>query len=116
MKKLSVILMFLLFQLSVSQKITKEFLIGEWESETTTLHFHFDEKMKFHFKELSVDYKEPLDIIDYKFENGFFVVEAVYVENNWKSITKFVYKDEDTLVADVVSDSPGIVIYKRVKK
>jgi len=116
MKKLSVILVFLLFQLSVAQKITKKFLIGEWTSDNTRLIFYFDEKMKFNILEYSTSTKLELKVIAYQFDKNDFYLESFYEPNNWKSIAKFVYKDEDTLIADVVSDAPDIVTYKRVKK
>jgi hypothetical protein len=39
-------------------------------------------------------------------------VEAEF--NNWKSISMYTIIDENTMVADIVSDAPGYIIYKRI--
>jgi hypothetical protein len=37
----------------------------------------------------------------------------IYEPNNWDSIAKFIMVDNNTMVADYVSDAPGQMIYKR---
>jgi hypothetical protein len=40
-------------------------------------------------------------------------METYYKANDWKSIGKMIIVDNNTLVEDIVSDAPGILIYKR---
>jgi len=40
-------------------------------------------------------------------------METYYAKNNWKSINKIIVMDDNTLVADVYSDSRDLLIYKR---
>lgn len=116
MKKLSVILMFLLFQLSLAQKITKKFLIGEWESESAVLNFNVKNKKDLYISAYSTLTEENFKINGYQFSGNFFYLEMEHESNNWVTIAKFIIVDENTMVADYVCDAPAQIIYKRVKK
>ena len=55
---------------------------------------------------------ETLIILGYHISKNKLCVEAEI--NNWKSIAMYTIIDENTMVADIVSDAPGYIIYKRI--
>jgi hypothetical protein len=103
---------------SNAQKMSKEFLKGEWTSngEATEVLFSFTDKNEFFIQEVSSTSGRPLEVINYQIEKDALYVKAYFEPNDFESITKFVILDEDTMAAHIVSDYPGRVIYKRVKK
>lgn len=114
MKRLSLLLaMFLFCITSYSQNITKEFLVGEWESETVILNFKLENKKDLHISAYSTLTDNYFKIIGYEFNSIYFYLETLHEENNWDSIAKFIIIDENTMVADYVSSAPGQMIYKR---
>jgi len=103
---------------SNAQKMSKEFLRGEWTSneQATEILFSFTNKKEFLIQEVSSTSGRPLDVIGYHITKGALYIKAYFEPNDFESITKFVILDEDTMAAHIVSDYPGYVIYKRVKK
>lgn len=41
-------------------------------------------------------------------------LETLFEQNNYEAVAKYIIVDQNTMVADVVSDQPGQVIYKRL--
>ena len=101
------------FQKNYSEKITKEFLSGEWESETVILNFEVKNKKDLYIGAYSKLGENYFKTISYQFNKGSFYLEMIYEPNNWDSIAKFIMVDNNTMVADYVSDAPGQMIYKR---
>jgi len=114
MKKLVLLLALFFICLSLSaQKITKEFLVGEWESETVILNFKVEGKEDLYISAYSTLTDNYFKTIGYQFSKNFFYLEMLHEPNNWGSIAKFIIVDNNTMVADYVSDAPGQLIYKR---
>ena len=113
MKKLVLLLALFLCSFANAQKITKEFLAGEWESETVILNFEVKNKKDLYIVAYSKLGENYFKTISYQFNKGSFYLEMIYEPNNWDSIAKFIMVDNNTMVADYVSDAPGQMIYKR---
>jgi len=113
MKRLVLLLAMFLFSFANAQKITKEFLVGEWESETVVLNFEVKNKKDLYIGAYSKLGENYFKTISYQFNKGSFYLEMIYEPNNWESIAKFIMVDNNTMVADYVSDAPGQMIYKR---
>jgi hypothetical protein len=114
MKKvlLSLVFMFMCFS-SNAQKITKDFLTGEWESETVILNFEVKNNKDLYIEAYSKLGQKYFKMKSYQFNKGYFYLEMIYEPNNWNSIAKFIMVDNNTMVADYVSDAPSQMIYKR---
>jgi hypothetical protein len=113
MKKLVLLLALFLCFFANAQKITKEFLAGEWESETVILNFKVENKEDLYISAYSTLTNNYFKTIGYQFSKNFFYLEMLHEPNNWESIAKFIIVDNNTMVADYVSDAPGQLIYKR---
>jgi hypothetical protein len=53
-------------------------------------------------------------ILGYQFDKNNFYLNTLHEPNDWEALGKFIVVDQDTMVANYVSDSPGPVIYKRL--
>jgi multisubunit Na+/H+ antiporter MnhE subunit len=114
MKKLVLLLAVFFICLSLSaQKITKEFLSGEWESETVILNFKVESKNDLYISAYSIVTDNYFKTIGYQFNKNAFYLEMLHEPNNWGSIAKFIIVDKNTMIADYVCDAPGQLIYKR---
>lgn len=114
MKKLVLLLALFFVCLQINaQKITKDFLSGEWTSETVVLNFEVKNKKDLYISAYSTLTETNFKINGYQFSKNFFYLEMVHEPNDWKSIAKFIIIDENTMVADYVCDAPGQIIYKR---
>jgi len=116
MKKLLVLLLCLGVFNSNAQEITSKFLEGEWTSngESTEITFKITDENKLIISEFSSMSGRELKILRHKIKKNSLYIESLFEPNNFLSITKFILIDQDTMVADIVSDYPGQVIYKRV--
>jgi hypothetical protein len=114
MKKIMLLVLCLAFFEANAQKITKEFLIGKWISDSDKIEFSIENKKEFKIVTFSTLTGNYFKVKGYQFNKGFFYLNTIHESNNWESIGKFIFIDEDTMVADYVSDAPGQVIYKRV--
>ena len=114
MKKVILLVLCLAFFGANAQKITKKFLVGKWVSESTEIVFSIENKKDFKVVSFSILTGNNFKVIGYQFNKGNFYLETLHGKNNWEAIAKFIMIDENTLVADYVSNSPGQVIYKRV--
>ena len=107
------IMLFFTCSFANAQKITKEFLTGEWESETVILNFEIKNKKDLYIEAYSKLGEKYFKTKSYQLNKGYFYLEMIYEPNNWNSIAKFIMVDNNTMVADYVSDAPGQMIYKR---
>jgi hypothetical protein len=114
MKKIVLLLLCLAFSGANAQKITKKFLVGKWTSESTEIVFSIENKKEFKIFSFSILTGNNLKVMGYQFNKGNFYLKTLHESNNWEALAKFIMIDENTLVADFVSNSPGQVIYKRV--
>ena len=96
-----------------AQKLTPKFLEGVWETEFHTVEFKGKTKKDFSIKISIKETGEQVDVINYVFNQNNLYIETFYSCNNWKVIGKIIVIDEDTMVEDVVSEFPGLLIYKR---
>lgn len=114
MKKLLLLFVFILGCLQVNaQKLTPKFLEGKWETEFHNVEFKGENKKDFSITITCKDDGTPLEVIGWGFEKGKLYIETYYLPTNWQAIGKIVVLDENTMVKDVASDHPGILIYKR---
>lgn len=116
MRNLFIITALALSLFSNAQKMSQEFLRGEWTSsgQATEVLFSFTDKKEFIIEEISSTSGRPLNVISYQLTKNTLYVKAYFEPNDFESITKFVILDEDTMVAHIVSNYPCYVIYKRV--
>lgn len=116
MKNLLVLLVCLLSFYSNAQKMTPEFLEGKWtsNSEATEMIFKRTKDNKLLISEYSSISGRELKILRHQIKKNGLYIESLFEPNNFLSITKLIIIDQDTMVADIVSDYPGQVIYKRI--
>lgn len=96
-----------------AQKLTPKFLEGSWETEFHNVEFKGDNKKDFTISMTLKETGEKVDIVRYVFDKNNLYIETYYLPNNWKSIGKLIVIDENAMVEDVISDYPGLLIYKR---
>jgi len=96
--------------------MTSGFLEGVWTSrgESTEITFKKTDKNKLVISEFSSISGTELTVLRYKIKKDNLYIESLFEPNNFQSILKFIIIDENTMVADVISDYPGQVIYKRI--
>lgn len=99
-----------------AQKLTPKFLEGSWETEFHNVEFKGQTKKEFTITVTLKETGEKIDVISYTFNKNNLYIETYYEANDWKAIGKVVLVDENTMVEDVVSEYPGILIYKRKLK
>jgi hypothetical protein len=116
MKKLLVLLVFLGFFSANAQKMSPTFLEGQWTSngEATDITFKKAEGNKLSIKEVSSGSNVELKVVSYQIKKNGLYIETLFEPNGFEAISKFIIIDQDTMVADIVSDHPGQVIYKRI--
>jgi hypothetical protein len=114
MKNIAILILCLAFINANAQKITKKFLVGKWASETNEIEFCIENNKEFKIVDYSTLTKNYFKVVGYQFNREFFYLKTIHESNNWEAIAKFIFIDEDTMVADYVSAAPGQVIYKRV--
>ncbi len=99
-----------------AQKLTPKFLEGNWETEFHDVEFKGQTKKDFTITITLKETGEKVNIVNYGFDKNNLYIETYYEPNDWKAIGKVVLVDENTMVEDVVSEYPGILIYKRKQK
>ena len=99
-----------------AQKLTPKFLEGSWETEFHDVEFKGQTKKDFTITITLKETGEKVNIVNYGFDKNNLYIETYYEPNDWKAIGKVVLVDENTMVEDVVSEYPGILIYKRKLK
>ena len=115
MKKVICIIVFLVFNSYVqAQKLTKDFLVGTWTSDTVQIDFSIINKNDLNVVSFSYLTGNYFKILGYQFDKNNFYLNTLHEPNDWEALGKFIVVDQDTMVANYVSDSPGTVIYKRL--
>lgn len=114
MKNIAILVLCITFFSANAQKITKNFLVGKWASKTNEIEFCIENNKEFKIVDYSTLTKNYFNVVGYQFNKGFFYLSTIHESNNWEAIAKFIFIDEDTMVADFVCNAPGQVIYKRV--
>jgi hypothetical protein len=114
MKNIAILLVCLTFIGANAQKITKKFLEGKWASETSEIEFCIENNKEFKIVDYSTLTNNYFKVVGYQFNKGFFYLNTIHESNNWEAIAKFIYIDNETMVADYVSKAPGQEIFKRV--
>jgi hypothetical protein len=116
MKKLLVLLLSLGFFSVNAQKMSSTFLEGEWTSngEATEIIFEKEKGNELLISEFSSTSGIQLRVLKHRIKKNNLYLETLFEPNNFLSITKFIIIDQDTMVADIISDVPGQVIYKRI--
>jgi len=117
MKKLLLLVAIIFMCLQVeAQRITPKFLEGTWETEFHLVEFEGNDKQNFNVIIKLVETGENVEVINWRFENKKLYMKTYYQPNDWTSFGKMVIVDENTMVEDVDSDYPGLLIYKRKLK
>jgi len=116
MKKVLLLLalLFVCF-VSYSQKMDKKFLEGKWETEFHLVEFKTVNKKELKITMLLKETNDPISVVGYQIDKNNLYMETYYEPNDWEAIGKLVIIDENTMAESVVSDAPGILIYKRKK-
>jgi len=113
MKKAVLLLALFLGFTASAQKMNKKFLEGTWETEFHTVEFKTVNKKELKITIILKETNEAVDVLSYQFNKNNLYIETYYEPNDWKAIGKLVIIDENTLAEDIVSEVPGILIYKR---
>lgn len=116
MKKVFVLLLGLVFLSGNAQKMSIKYLEGQWTSngEATDILIEKADRNKLTITETSSYSGDDVKVLQYKIKKNCLYIETVFEPNGFKAITKYIIINENTMVADIVSDQPGQVIYKRL--
>jgi hypothetical protein len=113
MRNLFIITALALSLFSNAQKITTKFLEGAWETEFHNIEFKALNKKEIKIT-ITLKYSnEEVKVVRYKMHDEELYFETYYAKNNWKSTNKLLIMDNNTMVADVLSEARDILIYKR---
>lgn len=96
-----------------AQKLTPKFLEGSWETEFHNVEFKGKTEKNFTMTITLKETGEKIDVLNYVFDENKLYTETYYKPNDWKAIGKIVIMDKNTMVADIYSEQPGLLIYKR---
>lgn len=96
-----------------AQKLTPKFLEGSWETEFHNVEFKVVNKKEIKITITIKDSKENVEVVKYKIHDNALYFETYYAKSNWRSRNKMIIIDNNTMVADVFSDSRDILIYNR---
>ena len=116
MKKVFVLLLGFVFLSGNAQKMSIKYLEGQWTSngEATDILIEKADRNKLTITETSSYSGDDVKVLQYKIKKNCLYIETIFEPNGFKAITKYIIIDANTMVADIVSDQPGQVIYKRL--
>jgi hypothetical protein len=116
MKKVLVLLLGLMFFNTSAQKMSPAYLKGQWTSngEGTEIAIEGTSKNKLIITEVSSYSGKEVKVLRYYMDKKNLYIETLFEPKNFVAISKFIIIDNNTMVADVVSDVPGQIIYKRL--
>jgi hypothetical protein len=117
MKKLFLLSgLFLMFSFASAQKMSNQFLKGQWTSngEGTEIWFNVSDNNELIIKEVSSYSGEPLTILEHKIIGNTFYLKTVFEKLDFESTSTFTIINENTMALDVNSEYPGVLIYTRV--
>lgn len=110
---LLIIALFFAVSFANAQKLTPKFLEGTWETEFHIVEFKGDTKKDFKINITLKETGENVEVVKCVFNKNNLYMETVYLPTDFRAIGKMIIVDENTMVEDVSSDYPGILIYKR---
>ena len=101
MRKVLVTLLGLFFLSGNAQKMTLNYLEGQWTSngECTDITIKKGDRDKLVISEISSNTGEELKVIQYKIKKNCLYIETIFEPNNYESIAKFIIIDDNTMVA-----------------
>ena len=117
MKKLFLLSgLFLMFSFASAQKMSNQFLKGQWTSngEGTEIWFNVSDNNELTIEEVSSYSGKPLTILEHKIVGNTFYLKTVFEELDFESTSTFTIINKNTMALDVNSDYPGVLIYTRV--
>ena len=99
-----------------AQELTPKFLEGSWETQFHNVEFKGQTKKDFTITIILKETGEKVNVVNYGFDKNNLYIETYYEQNDWKAIGKVILVDKNTMVEDVTSEYPGILVYKRKQK
>jgi hypothetical protein len=109
---------FVIFNLTSTKKINTNNLIGYWKpnEESSQLFFWEDNNGNIQVQEISGTSGEPIDIINFKIYDDYFLVKTIFKPNNWVASSKYTFVN-DTVLNCIVNHSKGTtkLIYTKTK-
>ena len=110
--------MFVIFNLTNTKKIDTNKLIGYWEpnEESSQLFFWKNNNGVIQAQEISGTSGEPIDIIDFKIYDNYFLIKTIFKPNNWIANSEYTFVN-DTTLSCIVKNSEGAaeLIYTKIK-
>ena len=99
-------------------KMNNEFLKGQWTSngQGTEIWFNVSDNNQLTIIEVSSYTGDPLTILEHKLVGNEFYIKTLFEKLKFESTSKFTIINKNTMALDVISDYPGVLIYKRVGK
>jgi hypothetical protein len=114
----AVALAFVVFNLTNAKKIDENNLIGYWKpnEESSQLFFWKNNNGAIQVQEISGTDGEPIDIIDFKIYNNYFLVKTIFKPNNWTANSRYTFINDTTLNC-IVTHPEGTtkLIYTKIK-
>jgi len=100
-----------------TQKMSNEFLKGQWTSngKGTEIWFNVSDNNELTIIEVSSYTGDPLTILEHKIVGNEFYIKTLFEKLNFESTSKFSIINENTMALDIISDYPGVLLYKRVR-
>ncbi len=114
MKKIFILLIGLVFINTNAQKMSANYLEGHWISEEgSKMKIKKNNKNNLVIEKTLAD-GDSLKVVKYYMDKKNLYIETLLEQNNYEAVGKYFIIDENTMVADIVSNYPGQVIYKRL--
>ena len=111
-------LAFVIFNLTNTKKINTNNLIGYWKpnEESSQLFFWKDTNGKIQVQEISGTSGEPIDVINFKIYDNYFLVKTIFKPNNWIANSEYTFVN-DTTLSCIVNHPEGTteLIYTKIK-
>ena len=109
---------FVIFNLTNTKKINTNNLIGYWkpDEESSQLFFWKDNNGDIQVQEISGTSGKPIDIINFKIYDDYFLIKTIFKPNNWVTDSKYIFINDVTLSC-IVKNSKGDakLIYTKIK-
>lgn len=111
-------LTFVIFNLTNTKKIDTDNLIGYWKpnEESSQLFFWENNNGNIQVQEISGTSGDPIDVIDFKIYDDYFLIKTIFKPNNWIANSEYTFIN-DTTLSCIVKNSKGNVelIYTKIK-
>jgi hypothetical protein len=109
---------FVIFNLTNTKKINTNNLIGYWKpnEESSQLFFWKDNNGNIQVQEISGTSGEPIDVINFKIYDDYFLIKTIFKPNNWIANSEYTFVN-DTTLSCIVKNSEGAaeLIYTKIK-